>query len=151
MLKRLGFTIASYCLVMRFLYLAVFCSASILISSIRSRLRRSCSLLSLSQYLTTLWLAICTSAGITASFPQASLKGALIPLCETMNPRDFPDETPKVHLLGFNFMLYCLSVSKVSYRSSRCFPSSRLFTSMSSTQTSMFRPIYGRNIWLINL
>ena len=47
-----------------------------------------------------------------------------IPLCETIKPRNFPDDTPKVHLLGFNLILYCLSVSNVSCRSSRCFPSS---------------------------
>ena len=33
MLKHLGFTIASYCLAIRLLHLAVLCSASILISS----------------------------------------------------------------------------------------------------------------------
>ena len=47
-----------------------------------------------------------------------------IPLCETIKPRNFPDDTSKVHLLGFNFILYCLSVSNVSCKSSRCFPSS---------------------------
>jgi len=31
-----------------------------------------------------------------------------------MKPRNFPDATPKAHLLGFNFILYRLSVSKVS-------------------------------------
>ena len=75
MLKRLGFTIASCCLAMRFLYLAVLCSVFVLTSSIRSRLRWSCSSLSSSRYLTTLWLAICTSTGMTASLPKASLKG----------------------------------------------------------------------------
>ena len=54
-------------------------------------------------------------------------------LKKTMNPRNFPDATPKAHLLGFNFILYCLSVLNVSCRSSKCFPSSRLFTNMSST------------------
>ena len=39
---------------------------------------------------------------------------ALIPLCETIKPRNFPDDTPKAHLLGFNFMLYYLSISNVS-------------------------------------
>ena len=39
---------------------------------------------------------------------------ASIPLCETMNPINFPDETPNAHLLGFSFILYRLSVSKVS-------------------------------------
>ena len=39
---------------------------------------------------------------------------ASIPLCETIKPRNFPDVTLKAHLPGFNFILYRLSVSKVS-------------------------------------
>ena len=58
---------------------------------------------------------------------------ASIPLCETINPRNFPDDTPKAHLLGFNLILYCRSVSNVYYRLSKCSPSSWLFTNMSST------------------
>ena len=58
---------------------------------------------------------------------------ASIPFCETMNPRNFLDETPKAYLLGFSFILYHLSVSKVSYRLSRCFFSFELFTSILST------------------
>ena len=50
---------------------------------------------------------------------------ASIPLCDTMNPRNFPDDTPNTHLLGFNFILNRLSVSKVSCKSSRCSSSSR--------------------------
>ena len=73
--ESLGFTIASYCLAMRFLYFAVLCSASVLTSSIRSRFKWSCSSLSLSWYVITLWLAMCTSAGMTASLPYANLKG----------------------------------------------------------------------------
>ena len=73
---------------------------------------------------------------------------ASIPLCETMNPRNFPEATPKAHLLGFNFILYRLSVLKVSCKSSKCLPSSKLFTNISSTYTSTFRPIWGRNMWL---
>lgn len=34
---------------------------------------------------------------------------ASIPLYETMNPMTFPDELPKAHLLGINFLLYRLS------------------------------------------
>jgi len=71
---------------------------------------------------------------------------ALVPHYETMKPRNFFDETPKGHLLGFSFMLYCLSMSKVSWRSSRCSVSFVLLTSMSSTYTSTFHPIYGKNI-----
>ena len=41
---------------------------------------------------------------------------ASIPLCKTINPRKFPNETPKAHLIRFSFMLYCISMSKVSGR-----------------------------------
>ena len=44
---------------------------------------------------------------------------ASIPLYETINPRNFPEETLKAHFDGFNFMLYYLSVLNVSLRSSR--------------------------------
>ena len=44
---------------------------------------------------------------------------ASMPLCETINLRNFPEETPKAHLDGFSFMLYRLRVSNVSLRSSR--------------------------------
>ena len=42
-----------------------------------------------------------------------------IPLCDTINPRNFPEETLKVHLDEFSFMLYYLSVLNVSLRSSK--------------------------------
>ena len=44
---------------------------------------------------------------------------ASIPLYETINPRNFPEETLKAHFDGFNFMLYYLSVLNVSLRSSK--------------------------------
>ena len=69
---------------------------------------------------------------------------ASIPLCETMNLRNFPNKISKAHLLGFSFMLYHLSVLEVSWRSSRCNVSFALLTSILSTYT--FHPIYGRNI-----
>ena len=76
---------------------------------------------------------------------------ASIPLWDTMNPRNFPKETPKAHMDGFNFMLYYLSVLKVSLRLSRWSSSSLLFTSISSTYTSTFLPICLLNIWFTNL
>ena len=79
------------------------------------------------------WTSLIFRGGFMSSIAWVLSGFALIPLWETINPRNFPDNTPKAHLLGFNFMLYYLSVSNVSCRSSRCFPSSRLFTSMSST------------------
>ena len=79
------------------------------------------------------WTSLILCGGFISRIALIFFGFASIPLCETMNPRNFPDATPKVHLLGFNFILYRLSVSKVSCRSSRCFPLSRLFTNMSST------------------
>ena len=58
---------------------------------------------------------------------------ASIPLCDTMNLRNFPEETPKAHLDGFNFMLYYISVLNISLRS------------------STFLPICLLNIWFTNL
>ena len=70
---------------------------------------------------------------------------ASIPLYETIKPRNFLDATPKAHLLGSSFILYRLSILKVSWRSSMCYVSLVLLTSMSSTYTSTFCPICGRN------
>ena len=67
---------------------------------------------------------------------------ASIPLCDTMELRNFLEETPKAHLDEFSFILYCLSVLNVSLRSSRWSSSSLLLTSMSFTYTSTFLPIY---------
>ena len=44
---------------------------------------------------------------------------ASIPLWDTMNPKNFPDETPKAHLPGLSFMQYWRSVLKVSFKSSK--------------------------------
>lgn len=38
---------------------------------------------------------------------------------DTMKPRNFPEETPKTHLVGFGFILYLPNVLKVSFRLSR--------------------------------
>ena len=79
-------------------------------------------------------------------------KGRLYPRWwRTIKPRNFPDANLKAHLLGFNFILYRLSVSKVSWRSSKCYVSLVLLTNMSSIYTSTFRPIYGRNMWLTSI
>ena len=40
-------------------------------------------------------------------------------LCDTMKPRNFPEETPKAHLARFSFILYYLSVSNIFLRSSK--------------------------------
>jgi hypothetical protein len=39
---------------------------------------------------------------------------ASIPLLETIYPRNFPEDTPKVHFAGFDFIPYCFSVAKAS-------------------------------------
>ena len=44
---------------------------------------------------------------------------ASIPLYDTIKPRNFLEETPKVHLPRFSFILYCLSVLNVSLRLSK--------------------------------
>ena len=71
---------------------------------------------------------------------------ASIPLCDTMNPRNFPEETPNAHLDRFNFMLYYMSVLNVSLRLSKWSSFSLLLTSISSTYTSTFFPICLLNI-----
>jgi hypothetical protein len=58
---------------------------------------------------------------------------ASIPFCETMNPKNFPKETPKAHLDGFSFNLWSFSVLKVSLRSAIWLAAWVLFTSMSLT------------------
>ena len=39
-----------------------------------------------------------------------------IPRLLTIKPKNFPVETPKVHLAGFNFMLYFLRIWNASDR-----------------------------------
>ena len=41
---------------------------------------------------------------------------ASIPRLLTMKPRNFPAETPKAHLVGFNFILYSLKIWNTSDR-----------------------------------
>ena len=65
------------------------------------------------------WTSLIFCGGFISSITWILLRLALISLCETIKPRNFPDDTPKAHLLGFNFMLYYRNVSNVSCRSSR--------------------------------
>ena len=71
----------------------------------------------------TLLVRDCTSFivfGEDISIMALTFSGfASIPLCDIMKLRNFPKESPKAHLAGFSFMLYCLSVLNVSLRSSR--------------------------------
>ena len=41
---------------------------------------------------------------------------ASIPQLLTIKPKNFPVETPKVHLAGFNFILYFFKIWNVSSR-----------------------------------
>ena len=41
---------------------------------------------------------------------------ASIPWLLTMKPKNFPTETPKAHLAGFNFRLYSLRILNASDR-----------------------------------
>ena len=41
---------------------------------------------------------------------------ASIPRLLTMKPKNFPADTPKAHLAGFNFMLYSLRIWNASDR-----------------------------------
>ena len=41
---------------------------------------------------------------------------ASIPQLLTIKPKNFPTETPKAHLAGFNFMLYSLRIWNASNR-----------------------------------
>lgn len=63
---------------------------------------------------------------------------ASMPRALTINPKNFPDTTPKVHFRGFNFKLYHLKVANISSRSQACSPTVLDLTSMSSTYTSIF-------------
>lgn len=53
--------------------------------------------------------------------------------CKTMNPKNFPGDTLKVHFAGLSFNQYFLKVRSVSSRSSMCFLDFMLFTNMPST------------------
>ena len=53
------------------------------------------------------WTSLIFYGGFISNIAWILLELASIPLCETIKPRNFPDDTPKAHLLGFNFMLYC--------------------------------------------
>ena len=76
---------------------------------------------------------------------------ALIPLYDTIKPRNFPDSTTKMHLDRFGFMLYFRRVSKVSSRSVKWSIVYWLLTSMSPTYASIFHPTWLWNMRLTNL
>jgi hypothetical protein len=57
---------------------------------------------------------------------------ASIPRLDTTKPRNFPKDTPKVHLEGFSFIPYRLSVWNVSAKLMICLVACMLYTSISS-------------------
>ena len=68
--------------------------------------------------------------GMSAPKMALTLSGfASIPLCDTMNPKNLPEETPKTNFVGFNFILYLWSILKVFlFRLQLCFsPACRLY------------------------
>ena len=50
------------------------------------------------------WISLVFYGGFMSSIAWILSGFALIPLWETLNPRNFLDDTPKAHLLGFNFI-----------------------------------------------
>jgi hypothetical protein len=65
-----------------------------------------------------------------------------MPRWETIYLSNFPEGTPKVHFLGFSFILNFLRLSKVSASSEISPSSSLVFMTTSSTYASAFRPIW---------
>ena len=74
-----------------------------------------------------------------------------IPLWLTINPRNLPALTPKVHLEGFNFMPYFLKRWKTSCKWKVCSSRVLLLTTISSIYTSTVRPTRGLKIFVISL
>ena len=103
----------------------------------------------------TLLFRLCTSLmffGGAISIIACTLLGLASTLhCDTVKPKNFLDATPKTHLLGLSIISQRQRVSNVSRRSSKWLTSRALFTSMSSTYTSMFHPIYWANILFTSL
>ena len=73
---------------------------------------------------------------------------ASIPHCKIRNPKNFFEITLNAHLIGFNLIWYRRSMLKASSKSRIWFEVWILFTSMSSTYSFMFYPIYALKILL---
>ena len=103
----------------------------------------------------TLLVSFCTSltflGEVMSSMAFTFFGLASIPCYNTIKPRNFPEETPNKHFVGFNLIRYHLKVLKVSSRLSKWLYTSFLLTSMSSMYTSIFLPICLLNIWFTNL
>lgn len=66
---------------------------------------------------------------------------ASVTLWKIINLRNFLVSTPNVHLVGLSIILLTLRVAKVFVRSNTCCSTMVLFTSISSTYTSIVCPI----------
>ena len=82
-------------------------------------------------------VSFCTSLGLrdgSMSRMAWIFRGfALMPLWLTMNPRNFPEATPKAHLFGLSFIPNYLRMAKQAERWAAWYLALRLFTNMSST------------------
>ena len=75
-------------------------------------------------------LTHCGDLSLAIAFTWSGL--ASIPLWLTMYPRNFPDDTLKLHLVGFGFIQYLRSMSKASCKLATWSVLNFDFTSMSS-------------------
>ena len=76
---------------------------------------------------------------------------ASIPRLLTIKPKNFPMETQKAHLVGFNFILYLFRTLNASARRVMWSLALTDFTNMSSIYTSIDAPICLWNILSTNL
>ena len=94
-----------------------------------------------------LWTSFIVFGDVSSKMALTLSRFASIPHYDTMNSKNLPEETPKTHLVGFNFMLYLQCVLKVFLRSSRCSSSALLFISMLSNYHIVCgRPIHYQEI-----
>ena len=75
---------------------------------------------------------------------------ASMPLCEIINPKNFPAFTPNTHLSGLSLILYLSNVSSIFSRSLACYSDFWLLTMMSSIYTSIFLPTWSCSTWFIS-
>ena len=62
------------------------------------------------------WTSFMFDGGGMSSTTFILSEFAFIPWLLTIKPKNFPDETPKAHLAGFNFMLYFFRIWNASTR-----------------------------------
>ena len=77
------------------------------------------NLLSAVILLVSFWISLMVLGDAISSRARTFSGFAFILLWGHYESKNFPEATPKTHLLGFNFIWYCLSVANVSLRLSR--------------------------------